>query len=103
MFLRNALSTSAYLPSRHATPQALACHQALQQFFGSAALPQLTHTLVRRALLLTEAELDEYDADPETFVHEESIARETGSLRKCVERFLLTLADTAECRHVTAT
>eukprot|EP00966_Prymnesium_polylepis_P245107 5669557-Prymnesium_polylepis.1 len=65
MFLRNALSTSAYLPKPQATPQALHCHQALQAFFSSPALPQLCHTLVTRALLLTEEELDEYSADPE--------------------------------------
>ncbi|KAL1524636.1 hypothetical protein AB1Y20_019523 [Prymnesium parvum] len=99
MFLRNALSTSAYLPSRNATPQALECHQALQAFFASPLLEQLCRVLVCRALLLTSEELLEYEEDPEAFVHEETIAREAGSLRKCAERCLLTLADTSDCRQ----
>ena len=63
MFLRNALSTSAYLPSKQATPQALRCHESIQSFFSSPALPQLCNTLVCRALLLTADELEEYEAD----------------------------------------
>ena len=41
----------------------------------------------------------EYSEEPEAFVYEEHLARETMSLRKCAERCLLTLADTRECRQ----
>ena len=98
MFLRNALSTSAYLPTRQAPPQAHACRQVLQAFFASPSLPQLITALLTRALPLSEAEHQEYVEDPEAFVYEEHLARESNSLRKCAERCLLTLADTHECR-----
>ncbi|KAL3918203.1 MAG: hypothetical protein SGPRY_006106 [Prymnesium sp.] len=75
------------------------CHQALATFFASPAIEQLCRTLVFRALVLSAEELEEYEQDPESFVHEEAIAREGGSLRKCAERCLLTLADTTECKH----
>jgi hypothetical protein len=97
--LRNTLSTSAYLPTARAAPQAHTCHQALAAFFGSSALAQLCRALLTRALVLSPAELSEYEDDPEGFVHEESVARETEGLRKCAERCLQTLADTAECRQ----
>ena len=42
--LRNTLSTSAYLPTTRAAPQAHACHQALEAFFSSSALAQLCHS-----------------------------------------------------------
>ena len=99
MALRNTLSTSAYLPTARAAPQAHTCHQALAAFFGSAALAQLCRALLTRALVLSPAELEEYEEDPEAFVHEESVARETEGLRKCAERCLQTLADTAECKQ----
>ena len=51
-----------------------------------------------RALPLSTDEYHEYTDDPEAFVYEEHLARESGSLRKCAERCLLTLADTSECR-----
>jgi hypothetical protein len=117
--LRNTLSTSAYLPTARAAPQAHTCHQALAAlsntnplhnlavgdhvtqtqtqtltlaaragqalaaFFSSSALAQLCRALLTRALVLSPAELAEYDDDPEGFVHEESVARETEGLRKC--------------------
>lgn len=126
MALRNTLSTSAYLPTSRAAPQALACHHALVAFFGSPALAQLCRALLTRALLLTPQDVAEYDNDPEAFVHvcnsglslatrvltltemppythlvaqEESVARETEGLRKCAERCLQTLADIVECRQ----
>ena len=99
MFLRNALSTSAYLPTARAPPEAHACHQVLLAFFASPSLPQLVHSLLTRALPLTPDEYDEYGADPEGFVYEEHLARETNSLRKCAERCLLTLAETRECQQ----
>ena len=92
--LRNALSTSAYLPSRTAAPQAHECHQVLLAFFASPSLPQLVTALLVRALPLSSDEYDEYEADPEAFVYEEHLARESESLRKCAEKCLLTLADT---------
>ena len=67
------------------------CHQALAAFFSSSALAQLCRALLTRALVLSPAELTEYEDDPEGFVHEESVARETEGLRKCVERCLLCL------------
>ena len=97
--LRNTLSTSAYLPTARAAPQAHTCHQALAAFFSSSALAQLCRALLTRALVLSPAELAEYEEDPEGFVHEESVARETEGLRKCAERCLQTLADTAECKQ----
>ena len=63
------------------------------------ALAQLCRALLTRALVLSPAELAEYEEDPEGFVHEESVARETEGLRKCAERCLQTLADTSECRQ----
>ena len=75
MALRNTLSTSAYLPTSKAAPQALACRRALTGFFGSPALPQLCRALLTRALLLSPQELAEYDDDPESFVHVRSSAR----------------------------
>ena len=57
--------------------------QALAAFFSSSALAQLCRALLTRALVLSPAELAEYDDDPEGFVHEESVARETEGLRKC--------------------
>ena len=64
------------------------CHQALAAFFSSSALAQLCRALLTRALVLSPAELSEYEDDPEGFVHEESVARETEGLRKCAERCL---------------
>ena len=97
-FLRNALSTSAYLPTRQAPPQAHECQQVLHAFFASPSLRQLVSALLTRALPISPDEYDEYVADPEPFVFEEHLARESNSLRKCAERCLLTLADTNECR-----
>jgi len=98
MFLRNALSTSAYLPTRQAPPQAHECQRVLQAFFASPSLRQLVCALLTRALPLSTDEYEEYFEDPESWVYEEHLARESGSLRKCAERCLLTLADTSECR-----
>ena len=98
-FLRNALSTSAYMVTRQAPPQAHMCQQVLQSFFASPSLPQLVAALLKRALPLTRDEYDEFENDPEGFVHEEHLMRENASLRKCAERCLLTLADTHECRQ----
>ena len=98
LFLRNALSTSAYLPTRQAPPHAHECQQVLAAFFGSPSLRQLVAALLTRALPLSVDEYAEYADDPESFVYEEHLARESGSLRKCAERCLLTLADTSECR-----
>ena len=58
MFMRNALSTSAYLPTRQAPPQAHACQQVLHAFFASPSLPQLVTSLLTRALPLTAAEYE---------------------------------------------
>ena len=58
--LRNTLSTSAYLPTARAAPQAHTCHQALAAFFSSSALAQLCRALLTRALVLSPAELAEY-------------------------------------------
>ena len=98
LFLKNALSTSAYLPTRQAPPQAHECQQVLHAFFASPSLRQLVSALLMRALPLSTDEYHEYTDDPEAFVYEEHFARESGSLRKCAERCLLTLADTSECR-----
>ena len=54
---------------------------------------------VSRRLLGSPDEYETYCDAPEAFVYEEHLARETDSLRKCGERCLLTLADTAECRQ----
>ena len=82
-FLRNALSTSAYMPRAlgQAVPEAQECQQVLHAFFASPSLPQLVGSLLTRALPLSADEYEEYAEDPEAFVYEEHLARESDSRR----------------------
>ena len=81
MFLRSALSTSSYVPTRQAPPQAHTCRQVLHAFFESASLPEMVSSILMRALPLTSVEYEEYCDDPETVCPYATVARHAKSIR----------------------
>lgn len=52
-------------------PETLRAHQIKMSFFQDSTLTEICRKLVTHYFLLTQDELDMWDADPETFVNDE--------------------------------
>lgn len=61
----------AKIPEMTKEPETLRAHQMKTTFFQQSTLTEICRKLVTHYFLLTQDELDMWDADPETFVNDE--------------------------------